>query len=814
MNNYKSYAIITKDESIALTRYSEVLIPARNRYIDGLYSKLHMADLLNEHLSKIGISYSSDYLLVRFPANNLVDGIITLSLFEIDAIYCLDQQALDFYQTTIRGGYHYTLINLSIDINAAFKKYNSGKIASIATDAFHITQEEQVEFEVIFNSPLTQALLKFKRECRIPHNDFSFLNDVVTVVLITEPNITGNDTKWGERISSYKSRVNIAEYSKLLEMLKNDANETNDFFSIMQRIEEYFRASNSIVVALENHLKSISGDVASENFSLIIFCFIYFKAKSIFRQFEDNQPEKILPQLLSWFNEIPSKSERMPETKAAFFCLIKGLGWSVLADSFYQWKKLPTYTAPSDYESLGERAIELEQQLTDSQQEVQSFKAQLDSSQTHAEELQRQLTDSQSKAKGYKDQLGASQVQAEELKQQLTNSQQEVQCFKDQLNSSHTHAEELQRQLTDSQSKAKCYKDQLGASQVQAEELKQQLTNSQQEVQCFKDQLNSSHTHAEELQRQLTDSQSKAKCYKDQLGASQVQAEELKQQLTNSQQEVQCFRDQLNSSHTHAEELQRQLTDSQSKAKGYKDQLGASQVQAEELKQQLTNSQQEVQCFRDQLNSSHTHAEELQRQLTDSQSKAKGYKDQLGASQVQAEELRQQLTNSQQEVQCFKDQLNSSQTHAEELQRQLTDSQKQSYGFKEQLIASQSEVQRFKDQLAAGQEKIQVPDCKLVNSQSKTARLVNSLQENSSDPEQLKLEKKKALQFSTSITSTQINKLKKLELLDLCQEWGISADSKLKIDVLKKILIEKLNESQAHKHIDKAVIDSDLFEVD
>ena len=761
MSEDKSYTIITRDELIRLNTFGEITIPSKDRYIDGRLSKEQVSKIISNHLITLGMRETSNYLLARFPVPDdtsyLAKSVITLSLAGLDALLCLDEDACSFYRDKVGGGHYYECADIPIDMDSIIKESNKiqNRLLPIFSEVFKFSESELNKNRDFSQSQIIHDLSKFKRECILKKEDLSFLNDVITFALITisdgDAKSFDNKSNGNEKVKNYRGGIDIAKDSIFFKKIK--ANSIDSEKDVLVKIEGYLHSKDEHLRKLDDKLKSINKEPIEFNelsFSYTIFCFMYLKVKALYREMEENQPEEIMKGLLDWYHGIIQNNQRVAAAKLAIYCLITEFGWSAFADSFYKWRQLATFQKPSDYESIGDTAIRLKRELSESQSEAARLGQELSDSQKSAKELEQQLTTSRSEAQDFQKQLSDSQSEAARLDQELSDSQKSAKDLEQQLTTSRSEAQDFQKQLSDSQSEAARLDQELSDSQKSAKDLEQQLTTSRSEAQDFQKQLTASHSEAATLGQELIDSQHSVK--------------DLEQQLTTSRSEAQDFQKQLSDSQSEAARLDQELSDSQKSAK--------------DLEQQLTTSRSEAQDFQKQLTASHSEAARLGQELTDSQHSAK--------------DLEQQLTTSRSEAQDFQKQLTASQNNAKDLEQQLT--------------TSRFEAQDLQKQLTASQDKIYTLEQEHANNQTIIAKLTSTVPENTVQIAPSPPENKKTLLFSIPKTPAQINRLKKQELLDLCQEWGLPVGAKLTNDALKQQLIEKLN------HLKKEIVDGDLFE--
>ena len=553
MSEYKSYTIITRDEAIRLNTFDKIIIPSKDRYIDGRLSKEQVSKLLSEHLIALGMRETSNYLLARFPVLNgascLMEGVITLSLSDLDSLFCLDEDACGFYRDKVGGGHYYACTDIVIDIANVIQTSNKNRVRPILVEAFQFTDSELDKFSTNAQSRLMRALSKFKRECLLKKEDLSFLNDVVTFATIMTPyGTTESDDKTSKAVQLYRAGQNIAEPFPLLQKLI--ASTLNNKKDILSELEDCLHSGDTHLRWLEDNLRSMSKKtLVSENhfFSYTVLCLMYLKVKALYRESEDNQPNEILRVLITWYNDIGQKNHRVTETKLALYCLITEFGWSAFADSFYQWKQLATFQKPSSYESISDTAITLKQELNESNNKVQGLRDTL-------ADKQRELTDNQNKVQDLEDTLADKQ-------RELTDNQNKVQDLEDTL-------ADKQRELTDSQNKAQDLEGTLADKQ-------RELTDSQNKVQDLEDTL-------ADKQRELTDSQNKVQDLEDTLADKQ-------RELTDNQNKVQDLEDTLTTKEQELADIKNELQRITNEWRRTKSLLHEKNAVVEKLSTQSTN---------------------------------------------------------------------------------------------------------------------------------------------------------------------------------------------------------------------------------
>ena len=423
MNVYKSYAIISLDESISLTKYGEITIPSEGRYLDGREVTDQLCEKVSKKLAALGISESSDYILARFPMTEDKDFIgrpyIKLSVFDLDGLFCLDEQACRFYETKVGGGYHYTCSDFKVDIEASVRESNRNRVLPILSDVFNIGINEIEDFSTqVENGRFFNKLAEFKRECTLPKEDYAFLNDVVTLGTITVPyGAESKREKFEKHYASHKAGKDVARESKLLKELSGK-NNLCSLHDIMNALEMRLSQHESSLPRLETHFCSINDLKGSQfhsmDISYTILSFIYLKSKALYQELAERDPSNILTALAGLYTDITTDSTRKSEATIAYYVLICELGWSNLADSYYRWKKLSTFKEPAPYIPIGDKVKELKVNL-------ESAKSELSQRQVTIEKLQDQLAEMELKLK-------REQSTSQELRHKLQNIETEYQA--------------------------------------------------------------------------------------------------------------------------------------------------------------------------------------------------------------------------------------------------------------------------------------------------------------------------------------------------------------------------------------------------
>ncbi|WP_257252398.1 hypothetical protein [Endozoicomonas sp. SESOKO3] len=474
MNEYKSYTIITVDESIALTKYGAITIPSVGRYLDGRLTTEQLKEKASKHLVELGISESSDYLMARFPIQDsdeiMGNQLINLSIFKIDGLYCLDEQACRFYETKVGGGYHYASSSLGIDIETVICESNRRRALLILSEVFELNKNEMEGFnDKVTTSRFLKELAAFKRECNLSNGDYAFLNDVVTLGITTAPYHDGGESaKFTKRYKLHKSGTNVSRESRLLNELAQAG--VSNWRKILAELEARLNQNENSLHKLEVHFASID-DIAKPLFSdpkssFTIFSFIYLKAKALFRYLAENQPDNILAELFNLYNEFIHNGCRPFEVKLAFYTLITELGWSALSDSYYRLKKLDTYQKPSPYNSMGDEVELLKKDMEIAKKELEENRKKVD-------ELNSNLLAAQNKLESEKEKFLKKETK---LKADLSAVQQELRGEQDV---SHQKETELRADLSAVQQDLKSERE---TSQQKESELNTRLEAVQQEL--------------------------------------------------------------------------------------------------------------------------------------------------------------------------------------------------------------------------------------------------------------------------------------------------------------------------------------------
>jgi len=351
------YILISKSESIDLTKNRTIDLPLSTRVINDYGDKDYISNEIKNKLTDLNINEDSDYLLLLVGDTDDNKNIITLKIDNILNQYCFTESALTFYQTTINENYRYEIIStisIEIDIDLIIRDVQNKKIIELIEDkeVFDISIKDiPINFEKSF-----EKLTGFKRECKLAKNDASYFNDVITIAYLSN----------GNGYNNYRSGENIAKKSSILKEIESSGYSEKCIKDLF-----HFKSEN-----MENLNDTLKNEFYSElnDFSFIVFSLVYLKTYDIYQNSED----KILG-LYENFENLLSDKKYQLEIKYAYYIFIKICGYENLYTDYYKFRQFKIITGSEElsYSLLREKAMKLGKDVKDRDEQLTELQGSL-----------------------------------------------------------------------------------------------------------------------------------------------------------------------------------------------------------------------------------------------------------------------------------------------------------------------------------------------------------------------------------------------------------------------------------------------------
>jgi chromosome segregation ATPase len=401
-----------------------------------------------------------------------------------------------------------------------------------------------------------------------------------------------------------------------------------------------------------------------------------------------------------------------------------------------------------------ERLTELEAQLAQDQERLQTLGAEREQLQTQADQLHEQLA----AAQGTRDSLQAelaelqqqgSQAQAAqtavgETQEQLQQAEQERQVLAQQLAQAEAQRQELEDRLAQTEAARVEYEAQHTADQAVLQERADQreaLQQAQDEAAQYSQQLEVAAKAAEAAEAKLEQAQVEIAELREtqeweraQVEAAQASSGELEQRVVQAEQQVQQAQQQLDETAAEAATLRQQVEQLQADSEQVRGRAQESSAEVANLRERLDVAQrasEEAEESLQALQAEHQTArierdrqrEDIETELADLRVRAEEQDDrqeqlaeQLQAARVASEAQQQRATELDQECQRLREQLSEDQqalqNTREELETQVATANSaaaEQAGLQEQLQTAQdqlAELDALPAQLQAAQDQL------------------------------------------------------------------------------------------------------------
>lgn len=328
--NLPYYLIISREESVELTKNFSISLPASSRIIEDLGEIENLKEGIERKLIYLNIGDEKDYLVVLVDTERSSE-VITISISDILKLYCLNESAQKLFKYTVNPNFQYGLLSelgIELDVSLLIKKSNHNKLDKIIQDdELFCFDREQIE---PFMKGSYSALTEFKRECKLIPSDFSFFNDVVVIAALNSSN--------SEKVyKSYMAQENIAKKSSVFKKY-----ESLNLKSLQELIVYIDGDTDDLNMEKLNFALSTSFGLVSDqfdDFSFFIFCLIYLKIMDVY------QTESCgLVDVHNIYEEVSRIDGVEFEINSAFYLFLVTCGFENLYTEYYNFKRFNVAT--------------------------------------------------------------------------------------------------------------------------------------------------------------------------------------------------------------------------------------------------------------------------------------------------------------------------------------------------------------------------------------------------------------------------------------------------------------------------------------
>lgn len=327
--NQPYYLLISREESIELTKNFRISIPSFPRVVEDLGEIKKLSVNIEEKLIELNINDEKDFLVILVSGKRNSES-ITVTIPDVLNLYCLNESALNLFRSTVNPNFKYTLLSdLGIDINVSelINKVRTRKLNELLKDdgLFAFEREKLAQFEKGDYSSLT----RFKRECQLKPTDFLFFNDVVVIAALHNSN---DDRLY----NSYMAQGDIAQKSSIYK--KYEENNLKD--KSIEDIVKRFVNDVDDMEKLNSLLKGAFGfDSELGGFSFVIFCLIYLKIIDLYQ--EENCGLVDVHEIYKQLSKIDGIEY---EIQSACYLFLNTCGFENLYTEYYKFKQFNVNT--------------------------------------------------------------------------------------------------------------------------------------------------------------------------------------------------------------------------------------------------------------------------------------------------------------------------------------------------------------------------------------------------------------------------------------------------------------------------------------
>ena len=359
------YFLISQDELRTILRSGSVFIPYEPRYIFPYYSENknnlneNGINNLKEKLLGLSINSSQDFTvaLVEIRDFTTLTYKFEITIFSLKKIFCLDDLSLRFFKRNFPQ-FKFSIIPNSSSINAEeiVGNSNRSRIKKILSEEFNIKFNEDLENKItsLEKESHIKIIFNFKREINIKNTISSYINDLITIGMISKDNKSSEELyKGGKNISGEFFKKLCNDHPDLEEFDKTD-----DFIgftkNLLNKVDDEKKDEKSTLTRLNNSFTESS--VRNE----LLIKIIYLRVKNIFQNSKKDTEFKKMFDIYSSLRHIYPE-----ETQTAYILFFKKLNYSDIYTSYYSYKKPPSF-----YEFIEEKSPE--------QEEIERFKKQIE----------------------------------------------------------------------------------------------------------------------------------------------------------------------------------------------------------------------------------------------------------------------------------------------------------------------------------------------------------------------------------------------------------------------------------------------------
>jgi hypothetical protein len=381
------YFLVSQDELRKTLRSGNIFIPYEPRYISSYHpdNKNHLneggVNNLKKKLLDLSIDSSQDFTLALVEIYDFTTLAykFEITIFSLKKIFCLDDLSLKFFKRTFPQ-FNLSIISSSpsIDIEKIVENSNRNRIKKILDEEFGIKFNENLENKIksLEKENHIKVIFDFKREINIKNTISSYMNDLITVGIISKGD------KFSEEL--YKGGKDISE--KFFMQLYDDHpdlkefDETDDFIgfikTLLKKTGDEKEDKKSTLTRLNNSFTE--SPVRNE----LLIKIIYLRLKNIFQDSkQDTEFENIFDIYSSLMSMYPE------ETQISYILFFKKLNYSDIYTSYYNYKKPPSFCELIETKSPEQEEIEKlksqieikDRQLDEKNKKMQKYKKGIDS---------------------------------------------------------------------------------------------------------------------------------------------------------------------------------------------------------------------------------------------------------------------------------------------------------------------------------------------------------------------------------------------------------------------------------------------------
>jgi thioesterase domain-containing protein/acyl carrier protein len=361
----------------------------------------------------------------------------------------------------------------------------------------------------------------------------------------------------------------------------------------------------------------------------------------------------------------------------------------------------------------------LQDELTQTQAELQQSKEQLQHTQVELEELKLQFSQTQTDFEQSRTQFQT------ELKEYQTQNQEKTEALavlKAEQSQTKTEFQEVKEKYDNKMAELDTLNHEYSQAKAEIQQYKAQLESTQNQLNLSEEQLHQSQTQVKQLEQQSLQTQAQLQQEKEQSEQTQAELSQFKEQYHQATTTLEVLQEKYSQVQLELEENQKELHQIQVDYQNSQEQLHLTQLDRNKTNEELQQSQVEIKKVNEELQQTQTELEQSKEQLYQTQLEHNKSKEKLQQSQLELKKVNEQLQQTKTELEQSQEQLNQTQQQFEELKSQQHQTQIQLEQSQIKLEQTQTQLEESETQLQ--QKTIELDKFKSQQHQARLAEMI------------------------------------------------------------------------------------------